>query len=42
MAEHRTGVAVAAMLEEITGYLVQERCEQGEDPRCRFQIEAAR
>ncbi len=40
--EDKTCVALATMLQEITGLPVQERCEHGEHPRCRFQIEIPR
>ncbi len=37
--EEKTCVTLAAMLQEITGLHVQECCEHGEHPRCRFQID---
>ena len=37
--EEKTCATLTAMLQEITGLHVQDCCEHGEHPRCRFQIE---
>lgn len=36
--DDRCCISMAAMIEEITGLHVIERCEHGENPRCRFEI----
>ncbi len=38
VADGRSCIAMSAMLEELTGLQVTERCQHGDRPRCRFEI----